>query len=300
MKYIEALIVNAFPKNNAGGSPTGVVLNATGLNDLQMQSIAKQLDTSHTAFAFEEVTDKTGVSVRFFTRNNEILNCGHGTIAMHYARAKHLQLDGNLSLNQNIKEGIQPIQIIKEGNEFVIYLQQNEIRFTTVTEECITKILKALKIQADDLAIEMPVILASPGSNRFLVGVKSNKVLRKIEPDFEQLTQVCKEQNPIGCFIYCLDETDEKFAATARMFAPSIGVNEDIINGNSSGCLGEYLLRMNGNEHLALSVYQGQQFNQEGEVKVMVSKMNDRYHTVIGGTAVITKKLLLELHTDYP
>ncbi|MEP7128936.1 MAG: PhzF family phenazine biosynthesis isomerase [Chitinophagales bacterium] len=136
---ISVLIVNAFTKNNAGGSPTGVVLDATGLTELQMQSIAKQLDTSHTAFVFEEVTDKADVSVRFFTRNGEILNCGHGTIAMHFARAKHLHLDGNLSLNQNTKEGIQSIQIVKEGNALVIYLQQNEILFTTVTEEYISR-----------------------------------------------------------------------------------------------------------------------------------------------------------------
>ncbi|MEP7128935.1 MAG: PhzF family phenazine biosynthesis isomerase [Chitinophagales bacterium] len=155
--------------------------------------------------------------------------------------------------------------------------------------------MKALRIQAEDLSFETPLILASPGSNRFLVGVKSPEVLHAIQPDFEQLKDVCKEQNTIGCFVFFLDAAAEKYAATARMFAPSIGVNEDIINGNSSGCLGEYLLRLTGKNQLNFSVYQGQKFKREGEVRVKVRKINDSYTTEIGGTAMVTDRFLLAL-----
>ena len=78
------------------------------------------------------------------------------------------------------------------------------------------------------------------------------------------------------------------------MFAPNIGVNEDIINGNSSGCLGAYILQLNARDHLNLSVQQGQHFNQEGIVKVKVQNVDGRVITFIGGTAKITEEFMME------
>ncbi len=44
--------VDSFTKEKFKGNPAGVVLNADGLSDRQMQSIARELNNSETAFLF--------------------------------------------------------------------------------------------------------------------------------------------------------------------------------------------------------------------------------------------------------
>lgn len=82
------------------------------------------------------------------------------------------------------------------------------------------------------------------------------------------------------------------------MFAPAIGVNEDIINGNSSGCLGTWMLHCIGGNRLELRVTQGQLFDRLSEVRVLVTKEGNRYSTVIGGTARITGEMTVSLKNE--
>ncbi|MEO6166116.1 MAG: PhzF family phenazine biosynthesis isomerase [Chitinophagales bacterium] len=295
---IQGYLVNAFTKGDDGGSPTSVVLNAPGLTDLQMQDIAKRTKTSHTAFVFEPTIYGQNPTVRFFTSNREILNCGHGTVAAHYARAKQFNLTGNHSLFQESKEGLQQIEIVETENEILVFLHQNEISFTAVDIDVSRQLISALKIDSTELIDDLPVTLASPGSKRFLLALKSSDVLNTINPDFENVKDICNAHQSIGCFAYTVEKFPPLFSATARMFAPIIGVNEDLINGNSSGCLGEYLLRIYGVNNLELQVNQGQKFNCNGQVIVRAYKKEDRYHTLIGGTARIVQEVEITVDSD--
>src|SRR5690349_21078056 len=72
-------IVNAFSQQGNGGNPAGVVPDAQGLSDAQMQSIANQVGASETAFILP--SDNATHYVRFFTPTVEVDLCGHATIA---------------------------------------------------------------------------------------------------------------------------------------------------------------------------------------------------------------------------
>lgn len=79
--------IDSFTKELFTGNPAGVVTNADGLSDTQMQQIARELNNSETAFIFSSNIDNYDIHVRFFTPTNEVPICGHATIAAHYARA---------------------------------------------------------------------------------------------------------------------------------------------------------------------------------------------------------------------
>ncbi|WP_160710863.1 PhzF family phenazine biosynthesis protein [Chitinophaga solisilvae] len=286
---MKVYIVNAFTRDNAGGSPTGVVADASGLSGAEMQAIARQTGVSHTAFVTADSSPEATVSIRFFTPGEEILNCGHGTIAAHYVRAVQLQLQGDHIIYQQAKAGLQQVIIRQQGTQLFIYLRQNQIQFTDVPPVVKDRLLAVTGLLETDLAAGFPVVMASPGANRFLAGLHSRERLYDINPDFSQLRQLCDENQALGCFVWHLSGND----ASARMFAPSIGVNEDIINGNSSGCLGAYLLQRQGLEQLDLAVYQGEPQHCPGVVNVQVRKNGAAYNTLIGGTAAITGEILL-------
>ncbi len=294
-RQVLAYRVNAFTNGTSGGSPTGVVLDAAGLREQEMLFIANQLSTSHTAFVFEPSHSNKPLTIRFFTPKREILNCGHGTIAAHFARATHRGAMTNPIVRQVVRNEVQAVEIAVQGSDVEISFKQSEIQFAGVDPAIVHDLLTALAIRENDLATEFPPVLASPGSYRFLLGLRTRAAVRALSPDFDKLKHLCETTNSLGCFAFSLDSIGPELEATARMFAPSIGVNEDVINGNSSGCLCAYLMQRRNDTQLELRVHQGHAFNREGVVRVRGKKTGHYIETTISGTATIENEMVIEL-----
>ncbi|GGS80798.1 hypothetical protein GCM10010222_22620 [Streptomyces tanashiensis] len=83
------------------------------------------------------------------------------------------------------------------------------------------------------------VRVASVGRPRLLVPVASRSDLAALAPDMERLRAACDRLGLLGCYVYSAPSPSGRVAA--RMFAPSIGVPEDIANANSTACLAAHL-----------------------------------------------------------
>ncbi len=283
-------LVNAFSRNEKGGSPTGIVLSPKGLTDEQMQRIAAQSRASHVVFASTSNLAHVDYRVRFFTRNGEIKNCAHATIAVHWYLAKEASLRQSQVVWQETLTGQQQVWIEAQDGGYSVRFAQRKVDLTPVDEDVALEVLASLRITASDLSNEFAVQLASPGSNRFLAPVRSVQLLRELEPDLAYLQRLCKKQDSIGCFVYCVEQTNQAYVAHGRMFAPVIGVAEDMVNGNSSGCLGAYLLsaaleKGMDVEEVNLEVLQGMAFDTTGLVKVIARLEEQHIKTYIEGTA---------------
>jgi len=82
---LELSVIDAFTDEAFSGNPAGVVLQASGLNEGQMQRIAREVNASETAFL---VGGDAGLfKVRFFTPTQEVDFCGHATVAIASARS---------------------------------------------------------------------------------------------------------------------------------------------------------------------------------------------------------------------
>src|SRR4051812_9026181 len=75
----DVLRYTAFSDRPEGGNPAGVVLDATGLGDAEMQRIAADVGYSETAFVLGVNGDE--LDVRYFSPLAEVPFCGHATIA---------------------------------------------------------------------------------------------------------------------------------------------------------------------------------------------------------------------------
>ena len=80
MKKYRLYQVDSFTRERFHGNPAGVVPNADGLTDDQMQRIAREMNNSETAFIFQSDDPVADVEVRFFTPSTEVPLCGHATI----------------------------------------------------------------------------------------------------------------------------------------------------------------------------------------------------------------------------
>ncbi len=287
-------IAAAFTDQQGAGSPTSVVLKADGLTDDQMQRIARATTCSHTAFIIEPAQANDPVGVRFFTASGEIKNCGHGTIAAHIVRAEKgdKKLDG--IIQQRTASGLQEVCIQRENGVTTVWLKQDAIRFCDLQADIQAELISILGVSASALDNQYPIILASPGANRFLVALNDAAAVHGLKPNIAALKALGERVQSIGCFAYALNAEHE---AVARMFAPNIGVDEDVTNGNSSGCLGAYLLHLDPSHpaQLSLRVHQGYAFNRPGTVLVKVSDRGYGLETIIGGTAVIEPQVSITL-----
>lgn len=65
MKTYRVYQVDSFTRERFSGNPAGVVPDADGLTEKEMQNIARELNNSETAFLFSSNSDEYDVHVRF-------------------------------------------------------------------------------------------------------------------------------------------------------------------------------------------------------------------------------------------
>ena len=88
MKTYRIKYVDAFTKQLFAGNPAGVVIDANGLTDAQMQSIAREMNLSETAFILQPTVKDANLQIRWFTVKEEVPLCGHATIASFHVLAE--------------------------------------------------------------------------------------------------------------------------------------------------------------------------------------------------------------------
>lgn len=223
------IVVDSCVRDGAGGSPTAVVVEDGTLSDEERRAIVRASGASHGGFVH-------GDDVRFFTAAGELANCGHGAIAVQAVLPQRPLRVGGRVLDATVTERPDGVEV---------WFDQAAIELGEATG-C-DDLLTALGL-APDRAGDLRV--ASPGTPRLLVAVRGRRTLLGLRPDFGRLARACRRRGYLGCFAYVHGPT-----VTARMFAPAIGVDEDIVNANSAGCLAAHLFDAHGDG--SVEVHQG-------------------------------------------
>ena len=77
----QLFIIDAFTSEPCAGNSAGVIVDADGLTDLQMQAIAREINSAETTFITQPVDSSALVNFRWFTPAREVEFCGHATLA---------------------------------------------------------------------------------------------------------------------------------------------------------------------------------------------------------------------------
>lgn len=243
-KTVPVQIVNAFVKNNQGGNPAGVVLDADQYNDAQKLLIAQKVGLSETAFVSK--SDTCGIKLDFFTPTKRIAHCGHATIATF----SYLASLGRFGDGETSKETVDgPRKIILENG--MAYMEQLTPTYTPATEwvdhgVTLEGVLNSLSISEDDLDDRARPVLVNTGNNFIVIAVKDQATLANITPDQDAINAISEKLDLIGYYIFTTDTGDAGGAggagdadidATTRMFAPRYGITEEAATGMAAGPL---------------------------------------------------------------
>ena len=300
MKQYDIYQVDAFTKELFKGNPAGVVPNADGLNEPQMQLIARELNNSETAFIFSPTSNDHDVHVRFFTPTTEIPSCGHATISAHYVRAFINELPSSRVI-QKIGIGKLPVDILRENSDYKITMTQGEVYISEeFPNDQSKKIIEAIGLKNEDLMLDLPIQIISTGNFKVMIPINSREKLNSLKPNFQKLNKLSSEINCPGYYVFTLDSNEKDILAHGRMFAPAIGINEDPVTGNANGPLGAYLVHNQvldtSKPFVEFNAKQGEAIGREGVVKVRVQIENKQPKLVqITGEARIVFKTEIEI-----
>lgn len=275
--------VDAFTSQPYSGNPAGVMPNADGLSDYQMQDIAKEMNLSETAFVF-----LGGVyydfEVRFFTPTEEVDLCGHATIAT-FSLLKSLNIikADVKKITQKTKAGLLEVSFLE--NNLVIMQQSDPVNIKT--EVASKELSEIMGIDLNDIGFEdfmkSPEIW-STGLKDILLPLKSLLILKDMKPSMEKLSDYSKKLGVIGVHAFAVDINKQIWC---RNFAPAFGIEEESATGTSNGALGAclYTKGYQRDGELNLKINQGDWMESPSRIFVKVNGKNNP-KVWVGGEAI--------------
>lgn len=256
----DVLRYTAFSNDPGGGNPAGVVLDARGLGDADMQRIAADVGYSETAFLSPREDD--AFDVRYFSPKAEVSFCGHATIA---AMVAHAQRHGPGERLLHTRAG--PVRVEVDA-DLVATLRSVEPRVVALEANDLDAILAALGWRADELDPALPPALAYAGAWHPIITVSTRERLAQLDYAFDTLAALMARR---GWTTINLVWREDAATFHARNPFPPGGVVEDPATGAAAAALGAYLAARGAlPEPRAFVIHQGCEVGRPSVLRVRV------------------------------
>ncbi|KAB2370622.1 PhzF family phenazine biosynthesis protein [Actinomadura montaniterrae] len=276
-------IVNACRRDGRGGSPTAV-LDDRPMTDAERRAVPALMGTSHAVF-LSGADDGPAVSVRFFTAEGELPACGHGTVAALAVLAERAGDDDHHAVLRTSRRSFTG-HCVRGADHFTAAFDPGPVELREPTARERDLVVRALGIAPGALGSGLSV--ASVGRPRMLVPVTTRSALSTLAPDQPGLRAACDELGLLGAYVHTPPTAEGRLAA--RLFAPSIGVPEDIANANSTACLAAHLA---GRGITGISVDMGDALGAPSTITATARQATPGPAVRVGGTATIERTTVL-------
>jgi PhzF family phenazine biosynthesis protein len=264
------------------GNPLAVVFDADGLDDTQMQGIARWTNLSETTFLVKPTEPAADYRVRIFTTHGELPFAGHPTLGTaHALRESGYQPKVPGKLIQQCGAGLVELSEQQDG---AWAFAAPPARVTPLPEDLYGTLTAALRSDAVDFS-------ATPcgmdnGAPWLTVRVNSAAACLAIQADAALLARVVEAVGAHGIAVYGPHETNgpATFEVRCLMVGGNLGVGEDPVTGSANAALAQLLSAQQRRPGLSYTVRQGTVIGRAGQVSVRYDDTAGK--TWIGGSAV--------------
>lgn len=248
--------IHAFTAPGYRGNPAGVCLVSSGFTEKDMQSVARQMGLSETAFLVAEGPNR--FHLRWFTPTTEVALCGHATLAS----AHWLWESGNASRQEPIEFMTMSGLLVTrpEGSVILMDFPAKPPVYTSLFDDLMT-------------ALKLKPVFTGRSVFDLMVVVKTEAEVRSFVPDLEAI-----RQSGVRGLILTAPSGSAEYDFVSRFFAPAAGVDEDPVTGSAHCTLGPYWMTL-----LAKNPVTGLQVSERGGV-VKVRIHGDRVDLI--GSAI--------------
>jgi PhzF family phenazine biosynthesis protein len=247
---VTVAIVNAFVDGAVGGNPAGVVLAADELTSEQKLAVAREVGLSETAFVSH--SDSAAFKLEFFTPTRQIAHCGHATIAT-FSLLRECGMVGNGTTSKETIDGIRTIDI--EG-EFV-FMEQRAPKYTELTSVQAAAVFDSIGAAQVAAPRDQSPCVVDTGNRFLLIPLAQESDLAKLRPAFAAISDISEELQVIGYHVFARKPAGNERRATARMFAPLYGIDEEAATGMAAGPLACWLFDHAGERQASMLIEQG-------------------------------------------
>ena len=230
-------VVDVFTTQPLEGNPLAVFPEASGLDDVTMQKIAREMNLSETVFVVPATRASLAAGVRIFTPTRELPFAGHPTVGTSFV----LLDEGAVPAGTKqfvLEEKVGPVPVrVETGERPLIWLTTPPISYGRTYDRL--RCAQALGVAAHDLLDITPQWL-SAGNPTVFIALRDRRAVDDAWLDSHGVSIIKgADAAPICVFVF----TPAPEGAYARMFAPEYGVPEDPATGSSTGPLAAFMIR---------------------------------------------------------
>jgi trans-2,3-dihydro-3-hydroxyanthranilate isomerase len=292
----EFVQVDVFTQTPLAGNPLAIFPDARGLNDAEMQALAREMNLSETTFILprDAATEaREGKKVRIFTVEQELPFAGHptlGTALYLYALEPNQKKPAEISLD--LKAGKIPVRFTAnsenagtsrvDGQVFGEMRQRDpEFRDALSREE----VARVIGIAIDEISSERPIQPVSTGLTFTIVPFRNQQTLSDLKFSYVQAAEFLKNTSANFFYFLCPERREGRLEARARMFFYG---GEDPATGSAAGCAASWLVQHGiANSDEQVLIRQGVECRRPSEIYVRATTEGERVINVrVGGYAV--------------
>ena len=212
------LQIDAFADRPFTGNPAAVMPLDAWLDDATLQRIATEHNLSETAFLVADATGTADYELRWFTPTNEVVMCGHATLASGHALLSTEPQRDRVTFRTR-QAGI--LEVGRDGGGYTLSLPA-----WVPTPKALPEIVAALGVEG--------VVETLWHEHRYgLVVLADAAAVRAVDPDFRKLAVE-------GDWLTIVSARGTDTDIVSRAFAPGGGIDEDPVTGSAHAVLTPY------------------------------------------------------------
>jgi trans-2,3-dihydro-3-hydroxyanthranilate isomerase len=292
----EFIQLDVFTQTPLAGNPLAIFPDARGLNDAEMQALAREMNLSETTFILprDAATEaREGKKVRIFTVETELPFAGHptlGTSLYLYASESNRKQPAEITLD--LKAGKIPVRFTAnsgnagrervDGQVFGEMRQRDPEFGTPLSREDVARVIG---IPVDEIPSDWPIQPVSTGLTFTIVPFRNRQTLSNLKFSYVQAADFLKETSANFFYFLCPERREGQLEAGARMFFYG---GEDPATGSAAGCAASWMVQhgiAHGDEQVLIR--QGAECRRPSEIHVRATRQGGRVTNVrVGGYAV--------------
>jgi trans-2,3-dihydro-3-hydroxyanthranilate isomerase len=292
----EFIQLDVFTQTALAGNPLAIFPDARGLNDAEMQALAREMNLSETTFILprDAATEaREGKKVRIFTVEQELPFAGHptlGTALYLYASDTNQTKPGEISLD--LKAGKIPVRFTANaGNaggdrvdgQVFGEMRQRDPEFGAPFSRA--DVARVIGIPVNEIHSKWPIQPVSTGLTFTIVPFRNQQTLSDLKFSYIQAAEFLKESGANFFYFLCPERREGRLEARARMFFYG---GEDPATGSAAGCAASWMVQHGvAKSDEQVVIRQGVECRRSSEMRVRATREGGRVSNVrVGGYAV--------------
>ncbi len=276
--------VDVFTDRPFLGNPVAVVLEADGLDEDQMLTIARWTHLSETTFIQQpQDIDSADYRVRIFSPAGEMAFAGHPSIGSAHAYLERRGA-GGIGLNavrQECGVGVVALSVEVDNAGRRIFLEMPPATLERSFDSSVEAISSALGVSIPDKPAPASF---NVGPIWLVVFLEDENTVREMRPDMTAIHRLSDRFAIYGVTVFAF-AVGNVAQVRVRSFAPAAGTNEDPVCGTGNAAVAAFLqstglISRVGEQYIAT---QGQELGRDGRVYV---RIRDGGNIAIGGAAL--------------